>query len=81
MIKCVASSGLRIGVADVVKKVEWIHVVEDWGLELVKDLLVEAVEVFSVVDYHLAIRCADEPLVVRLKVWEVELIDLSVDGN
>ena len=50
MVKGVASPCLRVQIADVVQQVEGVHKVEDRGLELVEDFLIQRIEVFAVVD-------------------------------
>ena len=55
MVKCVAPLSLSITVAGVVQNIERIHIVELRRLLDIKDLLVQRVEVLSVVDHHFAV--------------------------
>ena len=81
MIQSIASFGLREIVADKVKQIEGVHVVEDRRIELIEDLLIKGVEVFAVIDNDLTVGCSNQPLVVGLQVRELKRIDCSVDGH
>jgi hypothetical protein len=65
MIKSVASLSLSESIADIVQQVKGVHIIENWRLALVKDFLIERVEVLSVIDYYFAICCCYQPFIVR----------------
>jgi hypothetical protein len=57
MIKSVAFTSLSVTVGNVVEQIERVHVIEDWRFHLVKDFLVQGIEVLAVVNDDLTVGC------------------------
>ena len=81
VVQCVAPPSLGVPVGYVVKQVEGVHVIENWRLHLVKDLLVQRVEILTVVNDDLAVGRCHQPFVVGLQVREIERVDRGLDAN
>lgn len=78
VIKRVTPLGLGEVIAHKVEQVERVHVVEHGQIELIEYLLVQRVEVLSVVHDDFAICSGYEPFVVRLEIRKFKRIDCSV---
>lgn len=68
MIEGVAPASLGVAIIGVILQVERIHKSELGWFLLRKDLLIERVEVFAVVDDHFTIGGCHQPLVVGLQI-------------
>ena len=55
----VAPSRLRVSVGHIILEIERVHEIELRGLLLVEDLLVQGVEIFSVINDHFSVASTD----------------------
>lgn len=81
MIERVAPPCLGVSVAHIVLKIKRVHIIELRRLQLVKEFLIQRVEVLSVVHNHFAICSCHQPLVVGFQVRVFKCIDRCVDRD
>ena len=81
MIQCIDTLGLREAIVHVLLHIEAVHVDESRRFVSIEELLLERVAVLPVVDDHLAVSCADKPLVVRFQERNIEAVQGSVQAD